>query len=414
MDNELFEQTSNQYQLNISQADISCELKHDIKDQQGRVFLKANCPITDKIRTKLSTLQKNGIIDTQGIEDEIVIIREDNIQEELINSITEISKSSKSFTKLQIKDTLDSIIKFIQTQDIPDKILDHLTVFSKSNPKKYHNSLTSLIFGTHIGKTNDYSDKQLTELMQVLLFENIGYARLCENMKNFQTVHPIVSHHIAELSGIDNQFVLESILEHEEKLDGTGFPNKSTQIHEYAQISKISSQYVKSTKTNLKTTSQLCQIYLLGNSIEFRTTDKNLPQYNPTLQNPILKIMQESLNSESKQIRYASIIHKELKNLANWCDKMKHNKEVAGIQKKIKSSMWMENTDDNPFQVKLHQIREDSEIREEFITDSIKILLNISNTATYLNKELSNPIRIEGINTQGNYFIELANPNNFS
>ena len=74
----------------------------------------------------------------------------------------------------------------------------------------------------------------------------------------------------------------------------------------------------------------------------------------------------------------------------------------------------MENTDDNPFNIKPCQIRENKEIRGEFITDSIKVLLNISNTARYLNKDLNNPIRIEGINTQRSYFLELANPINFN
>jgi HD-GYP domain-containing protein (c-di-GMP phosphodiesterase class II) len=62
-------------------------------------------------------------------------------------------------------------------------------------------------------------------------------------MPNAVNVHPLLSKEIVQHAGLHNPLILESIMQHEEKLDGTGYPKRIKKMHEYAQISQIVNQY---------------------------------------------------------------------------------------------------------------------------------------------------------------------------
>jgi hypothetical protein len=85
------------------------------------------------------------------------------------------------------------ISEYLNQDSIPKKIIDHLNILSHLNPFAYENTLLNLVFGTLVGKANNYSSTELFELVSVLFFENIGYARLHPNMKNAKLVHPRLS-----------------------------------------------------------------------------------------------------------------------------------------------------------------------------------------------------------------------------
>ena len=171
--NQLVKDTAKQFSSNILNSGVQCGINKDITDPQGnRVFLKAGTEITDKIRIKLNNLKKEGII---GHEDDISITEEKSNQD-LLKPIIELAKTNPVLKNFELNETLATISDFINNDSIPKKVAIHLNIFSHLNPPAYENTLLNLVFGTHVGKANNYSSTELFELISVLFFENIGYA----------------------------------------------------------------------------------------------------------------------------------------------------------------------------------------------------------------------------------------------
>lgn len=324
-----------------------------------------------------------------------------------------VVKQNPILTQYQLKGTLQTISSYVKSGQLPDKIVEHLTVFSKSNEKEFQHTLSNLVFGTHIGKANNYSAAELNELMSVLFFEDIGYARLDKRMKNAYKVHPILSKEIVEYAGIDNKLILESIMQHEEKLDGSGYPNKLTTIHEYAQISQIANLYSKLMHQGENPASLLGKLFLLGHQFDFRTSSNKKPIYKAKLQKALLKIMQEKLKTPQQFSDYASHLHQELSNIIKWSNsEVSQNSEVLTLQQKIKSSLWINQESSEPFQVKVEELS-DNKLCKEFINDAMNFMYLIVEPANYLNCVLHKPIEKNGSPISGDTCLSIANPLEF-
>ncbi|TWX52232.1 hypothetical protein [Colwellia hornerae] len=405
--NQLVKETSKQFSTNILNSGMEYGINKDITDPQGkRVFLKAGTEITDKIREKLTSLQKEGII---GHED-VIALTEDKTTEDLLAPILDLAKSNPVLNNFQLTATLTTIADYIKSGSIPKKIIDHLSIFSHINPSAYQNTLINLVFGTHIGKANNYSPTELSELISVLFFENIGYARLNSTMKDARLVHPILSKEITRIAGLENKLVLESIEQHEEKLDGSGYPKKLTQIHEYAQISQIANQYSQITRKSKNINTAIGELYLLGEGFDFRTSQKTSSIYSYHLQRPLLAIMQESIQTNTHQQAYGNHLYDQLSKVIKWANTLNaSNPEMNFIQAKLRSALWVSETSQQPFQIDREELK-DNQICTMFINDARKLVLQISQFANYFNQVLHYPIKIDNISTNKEYFLKLINP----
>jgi hypothetical protein len=404
---QLMKDTSNQFTSNILNSGVECGINKDITDPEGkRIFVKAGTEITDKIRLKLDKLKQKGVI---GHEDEISIT-EKQTNQDLLGPILDLAKKDPVLNCFELKDTLATISDFINNNSIPKKIVDHLSIFSHLNPTAFENTLLNLVFGTHIGKANNYSTNELNELISVLFFENIGYARLHPNMKNAKLVHPILSKEIVKIAGLDNKLVLESIEQHEEKLDGSGYPNKLTKIHEYAQISQIANQYSQLTRNSQNIETAIGELYLLGQGFDFRTSQKTESIFSSQLQKPLLAIMQESIQTKTHQQAYGNHLYDQLTKVIRWTNTFSGaDTEMNCIQAKLRSTLWVSETSQKPFHINREDLN-DNNICSMFINDARKLVLQISQFANYFNQTLHFPIKIDNISTNKEYFLKLVNP----
>lgn len=408
--NTLINNTFASYQENIDSADIQCTLGIDItsKDKK-KIFLKANTPITDKISEKIKQLRHTGVIDEFNPDDAIKIA-DPTEKEGLIASIIDSVKNNPVLSNYQLTETLQTITHYINTEEIPNKIIEHLTVFSKFNPNEYQHTLFNLVFGTHIGKAKNYSSSELHDLMCVLFYEDVGFARLDPAMKNAYMVHPIISKEIVEYAGISNPIILEAILQHEEKLDGTGYPNKLTKINEYAQISQIANQYSLLFNAGGDSTSIMGKIILLGQQFDFRTSCFKPSIYQSVLQKPLIKISLEKLQSPQQLSQYAQHLHQELSNVVKWSSSnISQNKEVLSLQQKIKNSLWVTEDSYDPFQIGIDELS-DSQLCQEFTSDAMRFIYSIVEAANYLNCNLHSPIEKSGYPLSGDTFLQMVNP----
>lgn len=410
MTNLLLNDTFASYQENIESADIQCSLGIDITSKdKTKIFLKANTPITDKISNKIKQLKETGVIAAYAPDDAIKITNPTK-KEVLISSIIDTVKADPVLTHFQLAETLATITDYVRTETIPTKIVEHLTVFSQFNPKEFEHTLFNLVFGTHIGKAKNYSPSQLHDLMCVLFYEDIGFARLDPAMKNSYKVHPIISKEIVEYAGITNPLILEAILQHEEKLDGTGYPNNITEINEYAQISQIANQYSLLFKAEGNSASTLGEIILLGQQFDFRTSCYKPSVYHSLLQKPLIKISLEKLESPQQLDQYAQHLHQELSNIIKWSNTNKNsNEEVRLIQQKIKNTLWVSKDSIEPFNISAGELS-DSQLCRDFINDATRFIYSIVEAANYLDSKLHNPIEKNGSPLSRDSFLQMVNP----
>jgi len=410
MSTNLLDATFSMYKENIDSSGLQCGLGQDItsKDKK-KIFLKAGTPLTEKIKNQIEQLKKEGIIELLNPDDSIEVLSPTE-SEDLVGSIMATIKSSPVLTKYQLKETLQTITGYVKTGDIPKKLIEHLTVFSKCNELAFNNTLSNLVFGTHIGIANNYSPSELYELMTVLFFEDIGLSRLDIHMKNANKVHPILSKEILLFAGIDNKLILESVLQHEEKIDGSGYPNQLTQIHEYAQISQLANQHSKLIKQGEGAACLLGKLYLLGQSFEFRTSNAKTRIYESKIQKMLLKVLQEKLHSPQQFIDYGNHLHQELSKIIMWTNsEISKDNEIVTIQQKIKNVLWVDKHSSNPFYVSSEQLK-DLTLCKEFIIDSMSFLFQISESANYLNCQLHKPIELNGSPISRETCLNLANP----
>ena len=410
MVNTILNNTFTSYQQNINTADIQCTLGIDIVSKYKKnIFLKANTPITDKINDKIKQLKASGVIDDTPPDDAIEIANPTE-KEAIIASIVKTVKSNPVLTHYQLTETLATITDYVSNEAIPAKIMEHLTVFSQFNPKEFEHTLFNLVFGTHIGKAKNYTASQLHDLMCVLFYEDIGFARLDPKMKNSYKVHPIISKEIVAYAGITNPLILEGILQHEEKLDGTGYPNKLKDINEYAQISQIANQYSLLCSKSANFSAIMGSIILLGQQFDFRTSHCKPTIYQPELQKTLIQISIEKLKSPQQLNQYAQHLHHELTNIVKWSQSKKsEDKEVLYIQQKIKSTLWVSKESSEPFQVSANELS-DAQLCQDFINDAISFIYSIIEAANYLNCKLHNPIEKNGSPLSGDSFLQMVNP----
>lgn len=410
MSSGLLNQTFSIYKNNIEKSGIDCSLGRNITSKdKTKIFLKAGTPITPKIQQQIEKLKANNIIDVLDSDDNIKISTPIK-SKQLVNSIITNIQNDPVLTQYQLKKTLKTISDFVNSNEIPEKLIEHLTVFSKSNQPAFNNTLSNLVFGTHIGKANNYSEEQLNELMSVLFFENIGLCRLDLSVPNAYKVHPIISKEIVEYAGIKNQLVLESILQHEEKLDGTGYPYHLTCIHEYAQISQLANQHSNLIKQEKSIACLLGKLFMLGQPYDFRKGEVKGAVYGSKVQKALLVVMQEKLKSPEQLIKYATHLHNQLTKIIEWShSRVSTEDEVVMMQKKIQSTLWVDNDSNNPFKVSTDELH-DTELCRDFINDAMHFMYQIVEPADYLNRNLHKPIEINGSPISGDYCLDILRP----
>jgi hypothetical protein len=151
-------------------------------------------------------------------------------------------------------------------------------------------------------------------------------------------------------------------------------------------------------------------LLLLGQQFEYRTGIRKDSVYDPRLQNALIDIMQDDLHSEQHVLQYANHLHSELSKLAQWAKLSSSNQgAVFEIKSKINRSLWVSQDSNDPFQIKLTDLL-DRKLCREFVTDAIKFLHLIVESANYLNNALHSPIEINGAPKSGEYFLGIANP----
>lgn len=120
--------------------------------------------------------------------------------------------------------------------------------------------------------------------------------------------------------------------------------------------------------------------------------------------------MQESIQTKTQQQAYGNHLYDQLTKVIKWTNTSNGtDPEMNYIQDKIRSTLWVSEASQNPFQITREELK-DKQICSIFINDARKLILQMSQFANHLNQILHCPIKIDNISTNKEYFLKSIIP----
>lgn len=242
---------------------MSCSLKEDVVVHiiRDRVDCNYNINSISVDKSLLYKLKPFGLISILGGNIDTV----DNIS---LISINHIENIETDLSPYQLIDINQVIYEIINTHNIRVPLL-HLKEFSRD---LYKHSLRTAIYAAAIGKALELTKYDLTELVTSALLHDLGKefipkrilkkdGELSEADNRLLEVSPLLSSLTAMHLGFD-KLVINTIAQHQEKVDGSGYPLKlsSMSMTLFAKIISIVDRY--DTIRNSKPIEAACTILM--------------------------------------------------------------------------------------------------------------------------------------------------------
>lgn len=244
--------------LRIDKLDMGMILEKDIVDPKtGVILIAKNMAITKSFIDKLIS---NGIDEVPIIKEEIPIEKyNEPLMEEynkIADQINKVFNDVKNGEKLNAEEITTGIKGFVQEIIKERDILTQMRLLKRDDNYIFNHSLAVSALAASLGKWMNYSQKEILELSIVGLFHDIGKLKIDDEIinkpadlteKEYEILrkHPFYGSQILSASGKFSEDIILGVLQHHEKIDGSGYPNKVTgdRIHKYARVVSICNVY---------------------------------------------------------------------------------------------------------------------------------------------------------------------------
>jgi len=155
----------------------------------------------------------------------------------LLDDIDALFSSALADMSYNFDDIMITIKNIIHLVKFDSVMLNKLTVYKSDRPEEFDKSLTSAFIGVEIGKSLNFQEQDLVDLYCTCLLRDIGQifvdpaiftkSELTPQDYKAIMVHPVVSHLILKESKTNfSKQVLHGVLNHHERIDGSGYPQK--------------------------------------------------------------------------------------------------------------------------------------------------------------------------------------------
>ncbi len=242
----------------IDKLDIGMILDKDVIDiKTGAVLIPENTAITKAYIEKLNihgihfVFTKEEVI-PEGLRNEGLTKEYSKVENTLNNIFNEI-KEGKKLESDRITSEMNNFVKEIALER---DILTQMRLLRKTDDYTFNHSLGVSILAITLGKWLNYSQDEIEDLSIAGLFHDIGKLKISDKIVKKpgklteeeyleMKKHPLYSYEMLLETKRFNEDILLGILNHHEKIDGTGYPNgiKGDKIHEYAKIIAICDIY---------------------------------------------------------------------------------------------------------------------------------------------------------------------------
>ncbi|MCK8060869.1 MULTISPECIES: HD-GYP domain-containing protein [unclassified Fusibacter] len=241
-------------------------LAEDVYDVKGSILIKKGAILTDNLCTRV---KQNGIssvyINDKYSQTIIEPLIPQSIKYELTHKLKSLFDSlrarqvGKSSVKLSMN-LIDDLLKLIDDLEYeiagrPKNYIDFIDIKSRET-YSYEHSVYVAVLSYILGKFSGLNPQDLRNLLIGAIFHDIGMAYLDETifMKNgkldlqeFVKIkeHPQLGYEFIKNQVFANSFIKVITLQHHERLDGSGYPNKISgdEIHRLPRYVAITDIY---------------------------------------------------------------------------------------------------------------------------------------------------------------------------
>ena len=244
--------------MSIDKVDLGMVLDRDLIDGKTGAILIPNG--TAMTRAYIDKLVMNGVR-TVFIRDEI--IPEGWKNEKLANEYSKVEKSLdnifaevESGRNIQSENIEKEMEHFVNVISSERDIMTQMRLLHKKDDYTFDHSLGVSVLAIALGKWLDYSEEMILDLSIAALFHDIGKlkvpdtivkkpGKLTEEESLIMKKHSYYSYEMLAQTNKFNDDILLGVLQHHERIDGSGYPNgvKGDKIHEFAKIIAICDIY---------------------------------------------------------------------------------------------------------------------------------------------------------------------------
>ncbi|MBT4837782.1 MAG: HD domain-containing protein [Methylococcales bacterium] len=174
---------------------------------------------------------------------------------DLQSEMNRIEASVKTFQLPDLSRSKKISNALIRSMSIDRSLLNKISMIRNSDPVCFDHSILSAFLMVEMGFARGVEHEHLMDVFSAGLFHNIGnlyidgddfkYDKLTDDSQKSIEGHSVVSYHLLKTASNFSDQMLNSVLDHHEFLDGTGYPRrkKAENISEDARILNIVSCY---------------------------------------------------------------------------------------------------------------------------------------------------------------------------
>lgn len=241
--------------FNIDNVAEGMRVSQDIKDKNGLLLIGANMQLTYKLIEKLRQYGISKVpiyVSSQNMSDLISDVDvNETFRHQLLNNVGIIVEKHIKDTSAQQR-ILEIIADFVKD----DILLSLLIEIKTIGHNVFQHTLNVFALSMLMGLKNHFPVDRLIVLAEASLLHDIGkkflpkeifdnFRNLDEEGKKTYEQHPLFGYEYLHSLGKFPNEVERIILQHHEKLDGSGYPNKlkGQDIHKMAQIIAIADDF---------------------------------------------------------------------------------------------------------------------------------------------------------------------------
>ena len=244
--------------INVRNVEVGMTLDMEVIDaKSGAILVPEGLALTKPLIERLKTNKITSVIIREeeipaGLKNEEFSEEYKNVSKKLDNVFDKVKEDGK----IDAEDIVAEMDSFAMEITKESDILTQMRLLKAVDDYTFNHSMGVSVLALTLGKWLGYSDDQIVELSIAGLFHDIGKLRIPDEIINkpgklteeeFEIMkkHAFYSYEMLLKTRQFSNNILMGVLQHHEKIDGTGYPNglKGKKIHDYAKIIAICDQY---------------------------------------------------------------------------------------------------------------------------------------------------------------------------
>ncbi len=215
--------------LVFSSGDLDYQIVDDIRNERGALLVPAGRTVDKASYERILQHRLMQPIDRcLRFSDQIT-------NEALVENISVLCEAALADTVYDFDDTLAAIHDIVGALELDGSICNKLTVFRSSRPEIFDHSLATAFIAVELGRALKLSRSDLEDLFSVAVFHDLGEMFIEQDLTtgaelsdaDFKAVklHPVIGHMVLKESATRfRKAVLDGVLNHHERVDGSGYP----------------------------------------------------------------------------------------------------------------------------------------------------------------------------------------------